>query len=43
MRKLFHWPLDPAGRLVRLVLAEKQLDVDLVVSPPWKPAEEVKG
>ncbi|MFC6198944.1 glutathione S-transferase family protein [Ponticaulis profundi] len=42
MRKLFHWPLDPAGRLVRLVLAEKQLDVDLVVSPPWKPAEEVK-
>tara|TARA_X000000950_G_scaffold243510_2_gene298794 strand:+ start:123505 stop:124137 length:633 start_codon:yes stop_codon:yes gene_type:complete len=26
---------------VRLVLAEKQLDFDLVVSPPWKPAEEV--
>ena len=42
MRKLFHWPLDPAGRLVRLVLAEKQLEAELVVSPPWKPAEEVK-
>ena len=41
MRKLFHWPLDPASRLVRLVLAEKQLEVELVVSPPWKPVEEV--
>ncbi|MAP95039.1 MAG: glutathione S-transferase [Ponticaulis sp.] len=41
MRKLFHWPLDPASRLVRLVLAEKQLEVELVISPPWKPAEEV--
>lgn len=42
MRKLFHWPLDPAGRLVRLVLAEKQLEAELVVSAPWKPADEVK-
>ncbi|MDF1680476.1 glutathione S-transferase family protein [Ponticaulis sp.] len=41
MRKLFHWPLDPASRLVRLVLAEKQLEFTPVVSPPWKPAEEV--
>lgn len=42
MRKLYHWPLDPASRLVRLVLAEKHLDFELVVSPPWKPVEEVK-
>ncbi|MAT35639.1 MAG: glutathione S-transferase [Ponticaulis sp.] len=42
MRKLFHWPLDPASRLVRLVLAEKKLEFDLVTSPPWKPVEEVK-
>ena len=42
MRKLFHWPLDPAGRLARLALAEKQLDTELIVSPPWKPADEVK-
>lgn len=41
MRKLYHWPLDPASRLVRLVLAEKQLDFELVVSPPWKPVDEV--
>ena len=42
MRKLYHWPLDPASRLVRLALAEKQLEVDLAISAPWKPAEEVK-
>lgn len=41
MRKLFHYPLDPAGRLVRLALAEKRLETELVVSAPWKPAEEV--
>lgn len=42
MRKLFHWPLDPAGRFVRLALAEKQLETEFVVSAPWKPAEEVR-
>ena len=40
MRKLFHWPLDPAGRLARLALKEKRLEGDFVVSPPWKPVEE---
>ncbi len=41
MRKLFHWPLDPAGRFVRLALAEKQIEHQEIESPPWKPVPEV--
>ncbi len=37
MLRLFHWPFDPASRLVRLACAEKGLDPELVVSPTWAP------
>ena len=35
MRTLFHMPLDPACRMVRIVLAEKGLVVRLVETRPW--------
>jgi len=35
MRTLFHMPLDPASRMVRLVLAEKGLPAQLVEKRPW--------
>ena len=35
MRRLYHWPLDPAARTVRLALGEKRLGVDLVETRPW--------
>jgi glutathione S-transferase len=41
MFRLYHWPLDPAGRLVRLVLAEKGEAFETVVSPPWITRPEV--
>jgi len=41
MLRLYHWPLDPAGRLVRLVLAEKGEAFEAVDSPPWLPRPEV--
>ncbi len=36
-RTLHHFPLDPASRLVRLVLGEKKLDYAEVVVRPWEP------
>ncbi|MFL2827321.1 MAG: glutathione S-transferase N-terminal domain-containing protein, partial [Paracoccaceae bacterium] len=30
MRRLFHLPLSPFSRKIRLVMAEKKLEVDLV-------------
>lgn len=41
MRKLYHWPLDPASRTVRLVLGEKGLDAEFILSPPWQPDPEI--
>lgn len=35
MRTLFHMPLDPASRLVRIMLAEKGLPAQLVEKRPW--------
>jgi glutathione S-transferase len=35
MRQLFQYPLQPQSRLVRLQLAEKRLDVELVAERPW--------
>lgn len=40
MRTLFHFPLSPACRKVRVLLAEKKLDFDLVVEKPWERREE---
>ena len=39
MRTLFHLPLDPFSRIIRVVMAEKQLEVDLIVEPIWERRE----
>lgn len=39
-RKLYHLPLSPASRKVRLVLAEKGLDCKLAVEPVWDRREQ---
>jgi len=39
MRTLLHMPLDPASRMVRIVLAEKGLPAELVERRPWDDAE----
>ncbi len=36
MRRLYHMPLSPFSRKVRLVLAEKKLEVELVQERPWE-------
>ncbi len=41
MLRLYHWPLDPAGRLVRLVLAEKGEPFEAVSSSSWTPHPDV--
>lgn len=41
MLRLYHWPLDPAGRMVRLVLTEKGEPFEAVVSPAWMPDKAV--
>nr|WP_321439880.1 glutathione S-transferase family protein [uncultured Hyphomonas sp.] len=42
MIRLYHWNLDPAGRLVRLCLAEKGLGFETVESAPWSPHPDLK-
>lgn len=39
MRQLFHHPLDPHSRFIRLVLAEKNLDFEKVEEPFWQRRE----
>ena len=41
MKRLYHWPLDPHGRTVRLALGEKNHTAELVESPPWSPHPDV--
>lgn len=41
MKRLFHWPLDPLARTVRLVLGEKGMNAALETSLPWSPNPEV--
>jgi glutathione S-transferase len=36
MIRLYHFPLSPFCRKVRLVLAEKRIEADLVVEPYWE-------
>lgn len=36
MLRLYYMPLSPFSRKIRLVLAEKRLDVELVVEYPWE-------
>ena len=42
MIRLYHWSLDPAGRLVRLCLAEKGLGFETVESSPWAPHPDLR-
>ncbi|MEE9271723.1 MAG: glutathione S-transferase family protein [Robiginitomaculum sp.] len=39
MRTLYHWPLDPGSRQVRLALAEKKLKFKLETVIPWAPGD----
>jgi len=39
MRTLFHMPLDPACRMIRIVLAEKGLPAHLIEQRPWDDAD----
>lgn len=39
--RLYHFPLDPLSRRVRLVLAEKNISFDLVAEKPWDPSAEL--
>lgn len=41
MRTLFHMPLDPQSRKIRLLLAEKGLPARLVVTAPWEAHEDL--
>jgi glutathione S-transferase len=36
MRRLYHMPLSPFCRKIRLVLAEKKIEVELVEEKPWE-------
>jgi glutathione S-transferase len=36
MIRLYHYPLSPFCRKVRLTLAEKRIEVDLVIEPYWQ-------
>ncbi len=36
MRRLYHQPLSPFCRKVRLVLAEKKIEVELIEEKPWE-------
>ena len=40
MRTLYHTPLSPQCRKIRLVLAEKELDCELIEENVWQPSEE---
>jgi glutathione S-transferase len=40
MRTLFHLPLDPFCRIIRLVLREKKLDFNLVYERTWDERDE---
>ena len=40
MRRLFHHPLQPQSRAIRLQLAEKRLEAELVMERPWERREQ---
>ena len=41
MRKLFQYPLSGLSRIVRVILAEKRLDYEMVYETPWDPSDEM--
>jgi glutathione S-transferase len=38
--RLYHHPLDPPSRRVRLVLAEKAVACDFIIEKPWDPSAD---
>ena len=40
MRQLFHHPLQPQSRVIRLQLAEKRLEAEFVTERPWDRREQ---
>ena len=40
MNRLYHFPLSPFCRKVRLILAEKKIEVELVEEKYWEPSSE---
>lgn len=40
MRRLYHHPLQPQSRVIRLQLAEKKLEAELVFERPWDRREQ---
>ncbi|TXH37483.1 MAG: glutathione S-transferase family protein [Rhodospirillaceae bacterium] len=40
MRRLFHFPLQPQSRKIRLLLKEKQLECEAIAERPWDRREE---
>ncbi len=40
MNRLYHFPLSPYCRKVRLILAEKRIEVELVDEKYWEPSSE---
>ena len=40
MNRLFHFPLSPFSRKVRLTLAEKRIEVELVEERYWEPNQD---
>ncbi len=41
MRKLFQYPLCGFSRAVRIILAEKHLDYEIIYETPWDPSDEL--
>ena len=39
MRKLYHYPLNAESRAIRIILAEKHLDYELIYEVPWEPTD----
>jgi len=39
--RLYHYPLDPHSRRVRLTLAEKGIVCDLAIERPWEPSADL--
>ena len=42
MKRLWHWPIDPLARTVRLVMGEKRCSVDSVMALPWSPPQDLQ-
>lgn len=40
MRTLYHWPLDPLSRQVRIILGEKKLKFRLELINPWEISDD---